>query len=155
MDTQTTLLETVLRWGSRCGLDEFQIATAQSLAWYFRTQYKGKDLPESHWARLAVKRVRSGRDLPGCGTSPKDALNFTWQGAGMGEVMDKTPSPSTLAAHKETLERILAGLSEVKKEVAELRLSGAANKEIAVHLHLSEARVSQIAREIFEKFQRG
>jgi len=152
MDTQTKLLETVLKWGKNRGLDEFEIATAQSLAWYYATKFKGK-LPDSHWARVAVRAVWNGRDLPGCGTSSQDALNFTWQGAGMQEVTDQTPGPDVLAAHKEALERVLSELTAIKKEVADLRLAGMATKEIAIHLHVSKSRVSQIAREIGEMFK--
>jgi hypothetical protein len=150
---QTKLLTTVLKWGKAFRLDDFEIATAQSLAWYHQSQYQGPELPESHWARLAVRHVRFGRDLPGCGTPEHDALNKCWLGAGMAEVMDRYPGPSTLAAHKETLERILKELSEIKREIAELRLSGMANKEIALHVNLSPARVSQIAGEIARLFK--
>ncbi len=152
---ETKLLETVLKWGKSWGLDDFEIATAQSLAWYHRSQYDGPELPESHWARQAVRHVRNGRDLPGCATPEADALNRCWLGAAMGEVMDRYPGPDMLAAHKEAMDRMLNSLSELQKQVAELRLAGVANKEIAVHLHFSEGRISQIAREIVEKFKQG
>jgi hypothetical protein len=144
------LLETVRRWGQRCGLDDFEIATAQSLAWYYEATYDGDELPVSHWAQLGVRAVRNGRDLPDCGTGAKDALNFTWQGAGMLEVTDGYPGPDTLAAHREIFDRMFSGLDDLKKQVAELKMAGERTKEIAVHLHLSEARISQISREIVE-----
>lgn len=85
MDTPTTLLESVLKWGKKRDLDDFEIATAQSLAWYYSTRHDGPDLPDGHWARIAVRAVCNGRDLPGCGTGLADALSHPWQGAGMAE----------------------------------------------------------------------
>ena len=147
------LLETVAKWGVNCGLDEFELVTAQSLAWHYRSNYSGPELPDSHWARLAVRAAWNGRDLPGCALSTVDALNFVWQGAGMKDVQDKTPPPDVLASHKELLEKILAEVGELKAEVAELRIQGVTGKQIAVHLNISEGRISQIAREIAERFQ--
>jgi hypothetical protein len=40
---------------------------------------------DGHWARIAVRAVCNGRDLPGCGTGLADALSHPWQGAGMAE----------------------------------------------------------------------
>lgn len=148
MDNQ--LLETVQRWGKRNGFDEGQIATAQSMAWYYRANYAGDELPDSHWARLGVRAVRNGRDLPGCWTSPTDALHRIVQGSGMGQVMDRYPGPDTLAADREAFERMLMTLDDKRKQVVELKLAGVKNKEVASHLGLSEARISQLAREIVE-----
>jgi hypothetical protein len=147
------LLEVVMRWGTRCGLDDFEIATAQSLAWYYRSRYDGPELPDSHWARIAVRGLRNGRDLPGCGTGDCDALHHTWQGHGMGEVVDRSPGPDVLAEQKELMERILAEVSDVKREVAKLKAAGMAGREIAIQVSLSQARVSQILREIADKFK--
>lgn len=149
---ETQLLEIVMKWGRKCGLDDFEIATAQSLAWYYKSRYTGPELPESHWARNAIRSLRNGRDLPGCGTGESDALHHVWQGEGMGEVMDKSPGPDKLVMDKELMERLLAQLSELQKEVAELKTQGRKGKEIALVVGLSEARVSQIGREIAEWF---
>jgi hypothetical protein len=150
------LLEVVKRWAARCGLDEQQTTTAQTLAWWYRRNYRGEvPLSDSHWARLAVRATKNGRDLPGCGTSVKDALLAgCWQGAAMPEVLDREPPPDVLAEHKETLARVLEGLSATKQSVVEARLSGRSNEDIARDLGLSAGRCSQIAREIAEAFHR-
>ncbi len=148
MDNQ--LLETVQRWGQSNGFDEYQIATAQSLAWYYKANYHGDELPDSHWARLGVRAVRNGRDLPGCGTSPKDALNFCSQGAGMMEVMDHYPGPDKLAGDRELFDRMLTTVADKRKQVAELKMAGLMNKEVAKQMSLTPGRVSQLAREIAE-----
>ena len=149
---QTKLLTSVLKWGKACRLDDFEIATAQSLAWYDRSQYKGPALPESHWAKNAVRRVRSGRDLPGCGTPPSDALNKCWLGERMSEVMDRSPGPDVLAAHREAFDRNFDGLGELGQQVAKLKIAGAKTQEIAIRLERSEGRISQISREVVEGF---
>jgi hypothetical protein len=152
------LLDTVDRWAQRCHLSPDQVVTAQSLAWYYLTRYQQRHAnadppPPSHWARLAVRATRNGRDLPGCGTSPNDALHRTWQGAGMGEVRDPDPGPLACAIHREQMERTLAE-SPRKRRVADLRIAGLSNLEIAEDLGVSPARSSQIARETAEDFRR-
>lgn len=153
MDKLAEILEATLRWARRCGLDEFQIATAQSQAWYYWQEYDGpEDFPAGHWARLAVRGVRNGRDLPGCGTSVKDALLHSWQGAAMPEVMDRSPGPDVLVIHKELLERLERSVDDLKRQVAELRLQGLSNAEVARKVNRSPGRTSQIAREFVEGF---
>ena len=153
----STLLDTVARLAHRAGLQPDQVATAVSLGWYYATRYEQRygnsdPLPASHWARLAVRATRNGRDLPGCGTSPSDALRHAWQGAGMPEVRDPSPGPDVLAAHREQLERTLAE-SPRQRRVADLLIAGTSNKEVAEELGVSPARTSQIAREIVESFR--
>lgn len=152
MDELTVLLAVVLRWCNRCGLDDFQTATAQSLAWYWSSR-SAVSYPPSHWARIAVRMVRNGRDLAGCGTGQADALSHSLQGCGMGEVLDKEPSPAVLVEHKELLDKILAEVTEIKRQVVELRLQGLSNIEVAERLGVSPGRTSQIAREIAERFR--
>jgi hypothetical protein len=148
------LLDTVANLARRAGLDPFQVVTAQSLAWYYVVRYEGMHLlPALHWARLAIRATRNGRDLPGCGTSPSDALRHSWQGATMDEVRDGSPGPDVQAAHREQLERTLAA-SPRKRGVADLRIAGVSNREIAEELGVSPARTSQISREIAEDFRR-
>lgn len=151
MGSLETLLAVVLKWALRCGLDEGQAATAQSLAWHYRGRCEAQ-YPDSHWAKLAVRAVRHGRDLPGCGTGQADALMHSHQGSGMPEVRDRTPPPDVLADHKERYERVMAGVGEVKKLVAAMRIEGWSNYEIALALKVSPGRTSQVAREIVERF---
>ena len=148
------LLDTVANLARRAGLDPFQVVTAQSLAWYYVLRYEGSRLlPALHWARVAIRATRNGRDLPGCATSPSDALRHSWQWATMNEVRDGSPGPDVQAAHREQLELALAA-SPRKRRVAELRIAGASNREVAEELGVSPARTSQIAREIAEDFRR-
>lgn len=146
------LLAVVTTWGVRCKLDEFQLVTAQSLAWYWWDRSKVK-YPASHWARLAVRWVRAGRDLAWCGTGPSDALNHQVQGAGMGEVMDRTPPPDALASHIEEWERLQAKLTLKERQVQSLRIQGIDNGRIALAIGVSPARTSQLARSILEKWE--
>ena len=153
----STLLDTVAHLARRAGLQPDQVVTAQSLAWYYAMRYEERygssdPLPPSHWARLAVRATRNGRDLPGCGTGSSDALRRAWQGAAMPEVRDPGPGPDVLAAHREQLERTLAR-SPQRRRVADLRIAGTSNKEVAEELGVSPARTSQIAREIVESFR--
>lgn len=152
MDTK--LLDAVERWGLKCGFDDFDIATAQSLAWYYKTRFEG-ELADSHWARMAIRAVRNGRDLPGCGTRARDALHRTWLGAGMGEVMDKTPAPDVLVASAELYDKIMAEIGDLNRQVADLRRQGLSGSEIAQAVGVSRARISQIAREIVERYRKG
>jgi hypothetical protein len=148
------LLNTTAGLARQAGLPPDQVVTAQSLAWYFATRYQGIiPLPPSHWARLAVRAARNGRDLPGCGTSESDALHRCWQGAGMPEVRDPSPGPDVLAANREQLEWTLAK-SPQRRRVADLRVSGMSNLEIADDLGVSPSRSCQIARQIAEEFRR-
>jgi hypothetical protein len=153
------LLDMVAGLAHRSGLAPDQVVTAQSLAWYYATRYEERNgssddpLPPSHWARLAVRATRNGRDLPGCGTSVSDALHRCWQGAGMPEARDPSPGPDVQAADREQLERTLAK-SPQRRRVAELRIAGASNREVAEELGVSPSRTSQIAREIAEDFRR-
>ena len=71
----------------------------------------------------------------------------------MPEVMDRFPGPDVLAEHREAYERTMAELTDRKRQVAEMRLAGMDNGEIAHLMGLSQARTSQIAREIVERFR--
>lgn len=153
MGALATLLAVVLRYGLLRRMTPEQIGTAQSMAWYYQANYSGEPLPDSHWAQLAVRAVFNGRDLPGCATSTHDALNVAWQGAAMGELRDSEPAPDVLAEHRELLERVLAGLSEIKRQVMDLRLAGVPGLAIAEELGITPGRVSQISREIAERFR--
>jgi hypothetical protein len=147
------LLAVVLRYGRQRGLTAEQIVTAQSLAWYHASRYEGDPLPASHWARLAVRSTLNGRDLPGCWTSPTDAIHRAWQGCGMHEVRDGSPGPDVLAEHREQYERALSESQQMRR-VAELRVAGLSNLDVARELGVSPARSSQIARRIAEEFRR-
>ncbi len=145
------LLAVVARWATRCGLDEMGTATAQSLAWLWASKSE-VNYPAGHWAKLAVRATRNGRDLPGCGTGHADALMHSTQGAGMGDMKDKSPGPDALAAHREQWERMESGLDERRRLAVEMRLEGWSNFEIATALGVSPGRTSQMAREVMERF---
>jgi DNA-binding CsgD family transcriptional regulator len=151
--TLTALLLTVANWAARCRLDEGQTVTAQSIAWLEASRCP-IDYPASHWARLAVRRVRCGRDIPDCAVSRADALSRSVQGCGMGQVRDGEPTPDLLAADREAMANLVAGMDDQAAKVTHLRLSGVPNQEIAAELGVSPARISQIARRVVERFGR-
>ncbi len=146
------LLMTVLLLGQRRGLTPEQIVTAQSLAWYYSTRCE-QPYPAGHWARLAVRATLHGRDLPGnCWTSPKDALHIAWQGCGMNEVRDGMPGPDVLAEHREQLERAVSDEPRLR-QLADLRIAGQSNRDVAEELGVTPGRASQLARKIAERFR--
>jgi hypothetical protein len=150
--TLATLLLVVARLARMYKMDDFQVATAQSLAWLW-SKDSPVDYPPSHWARLACRHVHNGRDLPGCAVSRADALEHSVQGAGMDFKMDTTPGPDVLAAHREQWERITGGMTDREADLTRLKLEGMANKDIARTMGVSEGRASQIARAIAEEWE--
>lgn len=153
--TQTALaalLLTVAKLARKFKMDEFQTATAQSVAWLWASE-SPTDYPPSHWARLACRAVFYGRDLPGCAVSRADALSHSSQGCGMDEAMDTTPGPDVLAAHREQWERITKGMTAKEADLTRLKIEGLANQDIARTLGVSPGRASQIARAIAEEWE--
>lgn len=146
------ILTVTAEWGRRCRLDEGQIVTAQSLAWYWASRCE-TPYPPHYWARLAVRAVHSGRDFAGCATGPTDAIRHAWLTGGMPEKIDPTPGPDTLAEYKEQFERAFGRLADLKQEFLALKIAGLSNLEAVRRLGLSPTRGSQIAREFWEAFK--
>jgi hypothetical protein len=146
-----TILPTVERYARKRLRDDDRVATAIVLAWhYWQT---GPELPASAWARAAVRAVCAGRDLPGLHDGRrKDALDFAYQGAGMGEVMDREPQPLDAIVAKEEYERILASLNDRQRMLVDA-IAGGNNRtdRLAEAFGISPARVSQMRREIMAK----
>lgn len=122
--------------------------------WKLHQDANGEELPPSVWAKMGVTRARSQRDLPGVRDRRCDVFDkFTqWQGAGMGEVIDRKAF---------TADRILAGREELASLKANADERGRAliglveterlgTNGIAERLGVSAAAVSQRRRKLAE-----
>ena len=142
------LLSVVAELGRKRRLDEWDVTRAQSIAWLLASRC-AKQFPAHYWAHLAIRRVRCGRDLPGCETSETDVLRSrkTWLCGVMGDVKDPSPGPAAQAAHREQWQRLEAALTPQEGNVARLALEGLSGVEIAERLGRTQGRVSQLRRQ--------
>jgi RNA polymerase sigma-70 factor (ECF subfamily) len=127
---------------------------AQSvLRTFFRRQAAGEFTPDhwdALWSLLAVLAARkcghhvahlfagkrdAGREVPlGVGSDSSPTL----------EPADRSPSPSEVAAFRETLGLVLDGLTERERAVVELRLQGHTVPEVADRVGASERSVHRL-----------
>lgn len=141
---EAMILPVVLSY-ARLTLRPVQIPEAVVQAWFAWSTAREPDLPPIVWAMHGVRRVRTGRDLPGMGTGAKDALHRSSQGAGMDGFRDhRAATPLNTLIHREELERI----REAGGEVVELLMLGMGTTEVAKAVGVSPGRVSQIRREM-------
>lgn len=130
--------------------DDERVAVAQVLAWDCWRRRPG--LAASAYARMAVRRVLSGRDLPGCAMSRRDIYRRLTkvEGAEIGEVGSRAPGPDAVAEAKEELDRLHTNASPKVRRFLELAQEGETTTAIAAALGLSLARVSQLRREAMD-----
>lgn len=147
---ETNILPVVEKYALSRLKDEGLVVNAIVLAWYYWSRCPD-DYAAGHWARLAVRQVWSGRDLPGCGTGAKDALHRASQGSGMEEMQDRrNAGPLDTLIHREELERIRYAGGPKHQEVIALLMSGMPTGEVAEATGVTAGRVSQIRREALE-----
>jgi hypothetical protein len=150
--TQLSLiLDAVADLARRYRLDEYDVTRAQSQAWFY-AQACPRTYPAHYWAKVAVRAIRNGRDLPGTATPSTDALARAWLCVPMGDVRDPGPGPDALASHREAMEALEDSFNPTERYVARLAQEGASGLEIAEAIGRSPGRVSQIKRELAERW---
>jgi DNA-binding CsgD family transcriptional regulator len=154
MSFETHVYPTIERYARKVlGNNPELISTATVLGWYYWSQGP-QELPASVWARVAVRAVRAGRDLPGVRDSGRDALDGATQGGGMGELADRRPGPLRMAIAREEYARLVAGLSPRQRLMVDAVAGGAARTDrLAAELGVTPGRVSQMRREIMAKLK--
>lgn len=136
---------------------------AQSvLRTFFRRHEAGEFRPEhwdALWSLLAVLAVRKcGHKVGHLFAAKRDARREVAPG-GDGESgsawqpPDRTPSPDEAAVFAETLERVLAGLSERERPVVLLRLEGYEVAEIAGRVGCSERTAHRVLATVRERLR--
>jgi DNA-binding CsgD family transcriptional regulator len=147
------LLAAVAALARRYKLDEWDLTRAQSIAWLLAVRCdQPQRFPWNYWAVLAIRRVRCGRDLPGCETGENDVLRRTWLSGPMNEVRDPGPGPAAQAAHREAWELLENDMTEMESRVAALALDGLSGVQIAERLGRTQGRVSQLRRQVVERW---
>lgn len=127
---------------------------ALTLAWYCWRQANRPELPPSVWARMAVRQVLSGRDLPGVRSKFRDAWDHLeqWQGAGMDDVMERKPGPVQTVLIREEVERFFATLGPFEQEMCQLLADGLPNQEVARRMGRTPSAISQRRRRLADCF---
>jgi hypothetical protein len=130
--------------------DEWLVTACISMAWYIWSNRR-EDFPPSNFAQLAARNVAAGRDLPGCGTSAKDALHRADFCGGMDGLGDWHPGPEQIAIDRERYTRVTDDLDDRMRTLVEMFESGAKNKDVAEALEVSPGRVTQLRQGLMDK----
>lgn len=149
---ETAILPVVERAARKAfGQDDEKVSVTTCLAWLYWSR-RPHDYAASHWARLAIRDVMNGRDVPGIRTKFRDVWDHLvrWQGAGMDEVLDRRPGPEEQVMWAEEYERVCERLTPEQQRMADIIRSdaNAGTGDIATRLGKSAGRVSQMRREI-------
>ena len=151
---ETTVLPVVEKFARKMLRDEETRQTAVVMAWWFWSNRK-EDFPPSVWAKCGVRAARAGRDLPGLAGKFRDIWDRMphWSGAGMDEVADRRPGPDRIAADREEWQLWLSRLSPSELLLAWDAIDGVQGKDIAKRLGLTPARISQMRRAMFSRWE--
>lgn len=152
---ETTVLPVVERFARKAFREDAdRITLAIVLAWWVWSKRKS-DFPASVYARIGVRRVMQGRDLPGMAST---GAGDVWRrltridGAGMEGLADRRPGPVREVEKREQAERFLAGLTGREKRMADMFMDGRSAMEVADELSVSPARITQMRQEAWEEF---
>ncbi len=154
MDTiLAAILLAALKFAKKCfpDDDERQCLT-QTTAWFlWSTKPEGLEhLPPGHWARLAVRRVRQGRDLPGVKkyNDPMDRCQFQ---PTVG-VTCKRPGPLAELIHAENMETILTEMTPGERRVYDLTMEGITRTDDQARVcKVTPGAISQSKRRLAER----
>jgi hypothetical protein len=138
------------------GDDDERVCLVQTTAWFLwhTAPEEVKHLAPAHWAKLAVRRVKQRRDLPGV-KKYNDPMDKAIMQPVVG-VRCKRPGPLAQLIHKEELDRMLANATEGERKLCEAIQDGVyRTDELAVRLNVSNGRVSQLKRQLAEKHKRN
>lgn len=131
--------------------DEDSVAIALVLAWWY-WRVRPQDFAASHWARLAVRAVRNGRDLPRFGrTRECDALSHAVCAAGMDELTDRKPGPERIVEARELLVRLTATLTDRERLMVEMLTSGEKAVAVSRATGISAGRVTQVRQALMDR----
>jgi len=152
---ETTVLPVVERLARKAFREDAdRITLAIVLAWWVWSKRKS-DFPASVYARIGVRRVMQGRDLPGMAST---GAGDVWRrltridGAGMEGLADRRPGPVREVEKREQAERFLAGLTGREKRMADMFMDGRSAMEVADELNLSPVRITQMRQKAREEF---
>ena len=143
----------VLAIAKRRRLTDDQTADAVSLAWWAFRNRKA-NVPVGAYAVWACRQAMYGRALPGTNPSVRDALSRPGliHAGGAGGLVDRSPGPDQTTADREAWGEWVAQLSARELHIVACVLEGMSGTAIARRLRLSPGRVSQIRRELVERF---
>jgi len=160
-DFVVDILPTVERFARKVfGPDDDKVTLAGTLAWHAwaAARPEQKELPASVWARAAVRKVVSGRDLPGVQASHfRDIWENAerWEGGDMNLTRDRAPGPERLAEEAEAYARFKAALNEQERKMVEAVEAdlNVGTFDLAELLGRSPGRISQMRRELLAKWR--
>lgn len=150
MQTWDKVMPAVQTYIARRIRDDERRSVALVLAWWKWSRRK-KDFPPGIYAWMAVQAVWAGRDLPGVQPGKtQDAWDHLdhWQGAGMGEVVDRRPGPDLQAEWAEQWELFTAKLTERERQMVLAYLDGHRNQDVARRLNVSPGRATQLRQSL-------
>jgi hypothetical protein len=130
-----------------------KVADTVSVAWELVARY-GDRAYSQRLAKLAVKRVLSGRQFPSSLKS-LDVPRGERQRADfdVNEVGSVRGNPARLACFRIDFESWFATLSEFKRELAKVLASGESTANTAVRFQLTAGRISQLRRELEDSYR--
>lgn len=136
----------VLKYAAACLRCPDQQSLALTLAWYYWHLAPDKHyLPASVWARVGVRHVLAGRDIPGLRSKFRDAMKHReTQGARMNGLADRRPGPERTVMASELFDRLWSRMTPREWEMAEMLIDGAANQDVAERVGISPGRATQI-----------
>jgi RNA polymerase sigma factor (sigma-70 family) len=114
------------------------------------------------WRLLAAITVNKVRNQARHGTARKRAVSAEESAAGHGSMMGiapeavcKEPSPEELVVLLEEIESEMSDLSQLKRQIVELRLQGHSNEEIAQQAHCTERTVQRTLKQLKERLEQS
>lgn len=142
------------------GADDEQVAVALVLAWWIweNTPDDEEDYPVGHYGRLAVRAVRTRRDLPGVATNnhQPDALDRKVHGGSMEGVRDRSPGPDAVAEQREEVSALYqACLHKNERVMLDMLMAGDTQRAIARRLGYADPhRVIVMKRRLAERLEK-
>jgi hypothetical protein len=140
------ILPVVIHFASVCFKCPDQQSLALTLAWFNwnRAKPEQQELPASVWARLGVRWVLAKRDLPGVGTSAKDALHRAESGGSMEGLTDSFPGPEQIAMNRERYQAVVINATDRERLLIDSFEAGEKAKDVAAKMGVSGSRVTQL-----------
>lgn len=147
------ILPVVVHFASVCFKCPDQQSLTLTFAWFnwSRATPEQQELPASVWARAGVRWVNAKRDLPGLGTSAKDALYRAESGGSMDGLADTFPGPEQIVMDRERYQAVVNGATDRERLLIEGFEAGDRVKDVAAKLGVSSGRVTQIRQGLMDK----
>jgi len=136
------------------GLYGDDVDRAVAWAWYCGSVRKEFEIAEEglvFWR--AIRDVRRGQDLPGCGTPYKDAMRHLGNGDVLEFIGHKRPSVEDCHRSKEALRLAICGLSKLGRRLILARLRGITRQRLQRYARVGQETVKQAERAFLSRFK--